>query len=682
MTNNIYLKFSTGEQILIPAGESTAGRQDDNPIVVAGQGISRQHAKFKLQGNQLWIIDLGSANGTYVNRKRLAPNQPELLHEGDMVTFGRQTNFTVHGFATGGYQATVIEDEPLLRPSTPQPGYAPAETPCPNCGVMNPINAKFCGGCGSDVNPPGVVAGLVAKLKANPVLLAAIVLPIILLIGGLIVGSFYFTSSSNTVLPLPAIFSDNRGLSSWIPATTIDDKELHVLYVVNPLTGEKHRLVEGEKNTEEIGFILFVSQEYIVRYNSMGMSNFYGVLGHGGIVAYPLPNDKQVVYMFKQDDLWQLAITDMDGKNSSTLIRDATRIFPVIDSDDNIIVVTVTDEDKMASAYLFSLSDGKQLATLFQDADKGTALPLPYSNKIFFSTLIDDERTHYVANTDGSEPVETYQAEVDEEDKNENTDVDFLPNGEQYIYAPSKGLYLINFDGSGKQELRRGQVTINDISADGSHLLIHQSYEDNTKNLYMISIADGNLIDLARGVDSASGLFVNDKILYQEKGKNETDLILYTIENGETMKLVRGAAYLRDFCSDSLRYCAYAHQRDSGSQRKLDIVDTYDGQIIDVPQGRDDFINIRDMTDSQIVFSTSEIGEQAILYSYNFLDDKSEPVILDDQAESYEDALILGGGTKIMFSASFGDNNGAVYIIDADGSNRKLLLDDATMLGR
>lgn len=47
--------------------------------------ISRSHCKFNQCGNRYTVTDLQSANGTYVNKVRLQPNQPFPIKDGDIV---------------------------------------------------------------------------------------------------------------------------------------------------------------------------------------------------------------------------------------------------------------------------------------------------------------------------------------------------------------------------------------------------------------------------------------------------------------------------------------------------------------------------------------------------------------------------------------------------------------------
>ena len=52
-------------------------------------GVSRRHARFVLQGNTVFVEDLGSTNFTFVNRQRVMPGVRQVVRHGDEVRFGR-----------------------------------------------------------------------------------------------------------------------------------------------------------------------------------------------------------------------------------------------------------------------------------------------------------------------------------------------------------------------------------------------------------------------------------------------------------------------------------------------------------------------------------------------------------------------------------------------------------------
>lgn len=54
-------------------------------VISFNKMISRTHCRIDRNGDQYTITDLMSANGTYVNRVRLNPNQPRVIQNGDIV---------------------------------------------------------------------------------------------------------------------------------------------------------------------------------------------------------------------------------------------------------------------------------------------------------------------------------------------------------------------------------------------------------------------------------------------------------------------------------------------------------------------------------------------------------------------------------------------------------------------
>lgn len=62
---------------------------DLTPYGAADRGVSREHAQLHLEGDKLFITDLGSTNGTYVRASRLAPNEAVMLSKGEEILLGR-----------------------------------------------------------------------------------------------------------------------------------------------------------------------------------------------------------------------------------------------------------------------------------------------------------------------------------------------------------------------------------------------------------------------------------------------------------------------------------------------------------------------------------------------------------------------------------------------------------------
>jgi Domain of unknown function (DUF4388)/FHA domain len=78
-------RFQGGVVPLEPGRALVLGRQPDVDVVLAEDLVSRRHARIAFEGDALFIEDLGSMNGTYVNGARITRSR---LAEGDRVIVG------------------------------------------------------------------------------------------------------------------------------------------------------------------------------------------------------------------------------------------------------------------------------------------------------------------------------------------------------------------------------------------------------------------------------------------------------------------------------------------------------------------------------------------------------------------------------------------------------------------
>lgn len=77
-------------EYLLKPGANSIGRRQDNDIVIADEAASRQHAQVFLDEalNTVTIRDLGSRNGTFINRRRLTEKFDFKLSPNDVVRIG------------------------------------------------------------------------------------------------------------------------------------------------------------------------------------------------------------------------------------------------------------------------------------------------------------------------------------------------------------------------------------------------------------------------------------------------------------------------------------------------------------------------------------------------------------------------------------------------------------------
>ena len=81
----LYLVIDRRE-LFLAEGVSIVGRSRDAAIQIDSPGVSRSHARIVVRGGDTTIEDLGSKNGTYVNRARITV--PTALSDGDEIRVG------------------------------------------------------------------------------------------------------------------------------------------------------------------------------------------------------------------------------------------------------------------------------------------------------------------------------------------------------------------------------------------------------------------------------------------------------------------------------------------------------------------------------------------------------------------------------------------------------------------
>jgi len=77
---------NAGSKYVLDADVTTAGRHPDSDIFLDDITVSRRHAEFARAGGDYRVRDVGSLNGTYVNRER---TDDAVLGHGDEVQIGK-----------------------------------------------------------------------------------------------------------------------------------------------------------------------------------------------------------------------------------------------------------------------------------------------------------------------------------------------------------------------------------------------------------------------------------------------------------------------------------------------------------------------------------------------------------------------------------------------------------------
>ena len=77
---------NAGSRFLLDADLTTVGRHPSSDIFLDDVTVSRKHAQFVREGNGFVVKDVGSLNGTYVNRTRIDSTP---VRTGDEVQIGK-----------------------------------------------------------------------------------------------------------------------------------------------------------------------------------------------------------------------------------------------------------------------------------------------------------------------------------------------------------------------------------------------------------------------------------------------------------------------------------------------------------------------------------------------------------------------------------------------------------------
>jgi predicted component of type VI protein secretion system len=122
----------TGSAIEIGEEGSLVGRDPACGVVLADGSVSRKHAQISRRAGAWFVVDQGSANGTFLDSRRVAESA---LKSGQEIRFGAATfKLEIEGSdlsatIAGGPAETVVHETPLSPP--PPPPRTPSTSPLP-----------------------------------------------------------------------------------------------------------------------------------------------------------------------------------------------------------------------------------------------------------------------------------------------------------------------------------------------------------------------------------------------------------------------------------------------------------------------------------------------------------------------------------------------------------------------
>ncbi|MGC1175290.1 FHA domain-containing protein [Polaromonas sp.] len=113
------------KEVQLTKDRTSLGRRPYNDIVIDNLAVSGEHAVLQMSGNEVFVEDLNSTNGTYLNGKAVKKQQ---LNNGDTVEIGKYKIKYVNEVASAGFEKTMIIKAGSVAPAGPAAPQAAAST--------------------------------------------------------------------------------------------------------------------------------------------------------------------------------------------------------------------------------------------------------------------------------------------------------------------------------------------------------------------------------------------------------------------------------------------------------------------------------------------------------------------------------------------------------------------------
>ncbi|MBA3594676.1 MAG: FHA domain-containing protein [Polaromonas sp.] len=120
------------KEVQLTKDRTSLGRRPYNDIVIDNLAVSGEHAVLQMSGNEVFVEDLNSTNGTYLNGKAVKKQQ---LNNGDTVEIGKYKIKYVNEVVGAGFEKTMIIKAGSVTPAARAAPTAPAEGGTGNAAI-------------------------------------------------------------------------------------------------------------------------------------------------------------------------------------------------------------------------------------------------------------------------------------------------------------------------------------------------------------------------------------------------------------------------------------------------------------------------------------------------------------------------------------------------------------------
>jgi pSer/pThr/pTyr-binding forkhead associated (FHA) protein len=155
------------KEVQLTKDRTTLGRRPYNDIVIDNLAVSGEHAVLQMMANEVYLEDLNSTNGTYVNGKAV---KKQLLQNNDTVEIGKYKIKYINEVANPGYEKTMIIKAGSIPPAPPRVEGAAAGAELPTVAAAIKVLSGAAAGrevplvkVVTTIGKPGVAVAAITK---------------------------------------------------------------------------------------------------------------------------------------------------------------------------------------------------------------------------------------------------------------------------------------------------------------------------------------------------------------------------------------------------------------------------------------------------------------------------------------------------------------------------------------
>jgi hypothetical protein len=158
----------SGPPIEVVKDQSMVGRDPSCEIVVTDGSVSRRHARLEKRAGAWWVVDQGSANGTYVNSLRVAEQALKNRQELRFGALAFRVDLVEDPEATVATPVLTDESATVMAPSMPPPAPPLPPPPLPPPPTSKPSPPPPLPRAASAPPPPAPPSAAAAKERFRP----------------------------------------------------------------------------------------------------------------------------------------------------------------------------------------------------------------------------------------------------------------------------------------------------------------------------------------------------------------------------------------------------------------------------------------------------------------------------------------------------------------------------------